>query len=259
MGKLLKYEIRKNRASALVILVGLALLEVFFLVSLFTAKESNSAILGVFMSALLLVFYSMVCFFMVFILSVRNYSGEINTKTGFMLFMTPRTPLAIIGAKLLYTLIFGGVLALLLIGCAVGDWTAMAAKFGSIESTLDMVKDVFEMFRIDPARYLIQIVGYVLNFLISFFSVVMLAYFAVTLSATFLQSAKYRGIISFLIFLGLLIVIRLIEGVIPGITPRVNEVGELLVALLPSAAFNLAVMAACVFGTVWLLEYKVSL
>ena len=259
MGKLLKYEIRKNLGTVVVILIGLALLEGFFLISVATSKSTNSAAVGSIMSAVLLVLYSIVCFFMVFILSVRSYANELNTKTGFMLFMTPHTPTAIIVAKLLYTLIFGTLLAGLLVLCAVGDWAVLLGKYGQIEDFVEMFKSLFSMIRFNPGRFLVTLLGYVINFLLSFFSAVVLAYLAVTLSATFLQSNKYRGLISFLLFLAMIILIRVIGNLIPGVNPKVYEIENLLTAMIPSMILNLVVLIGGVFGSVWLLERKVSL
>ena len=76
MLKLMKYEFRKNRTALLVIGSGLLLLQLYYMFGCFTESDTH---LGA--SAALLILWSVVCFFTVFILAVTNYSRELNSKS----------------------------------------------------------------------------------------------------------------------------------------------------------------------------------
>ena len=84
MFRLSKYELRKNRTALFVLLAGLAALQICFLIAL-RGKTQDYAIIW----STILVLYAVVCYFAVFIFAITNYYREINSKTSYLVFMTP--------------------------------------------------------------------------------------------------------------------------------------------------------------------------
>lgn len=108
MGKLLKYELRKNCLALAVLLIVMAVLEGVFLVSTLAGGA-----VGVFMSMLLFALLALAISVTVFALGVSTYSRELSQKSSYLAFMIPRRPIAIVSAKLLFTLLAGVVFSAL--------------------------------------------------------------------------------------------------------------------------------------------------
>lgn len=106
MFRLSKYELRKNRTALFVLLAGLAALQICFLIAL-RGKTQDYAIIW----STILVLYAVVCYFAVFIFAITNYYREINSKTSYLVFMTPVSALSIILSKMLTVLVLGVILA----------------------------------------------------------------------------------------------------------------------------------------------------
>ena len=100
MFRLSKYELRKNRTALFVLLAGLAALQICFLIAL-RGKTQDYAIIW----STILVLYAVVCYFAVFIFAITNYYREINSKTSYLVFMTPVSALSIILSKMLTVLV----------------------------------------------------------------------------------------------------------------------------------------------------------
>ena len=113
MLKLTKYEFRKNRTIFIIFAIGLILLQIYFMVSTYSGDDEHTII-----SSMMLFMYSMVCYFSVFMLAISSYSKELNSKSSYLIFMTPNSALKIILSKMLTILIIGLILLVLI--CVLG-------------------------------------------------------------------------------------------------------------------------------------------
>lgn len=254
MLKLTKYEFRKNRSVLLIIAVGFLLLQGYFLVSLFLEKETHSG-----MSASLLTLYSVVCFFAVFILAITNYSKELNSKTSYLIFMTPTTPLSIIFSKLLNILIIGIIIVLVFFGIGMLDLKLLMDTYPEVGSFAAFIDEIFEVIGVDSTLFFTQVGFYIVSFLISFFSTVTLIYFAITLSATLLQNNRFRGFVSFILFIGFTILTGYISDKLPVLCASPANSWDIMLNLIPDTILELIVMIVSILGCSVLLEKKVSL
>lgn len=98
MLKLIKYEFRKQAFSKLIIATLIVLVELSFGYGMICNNEnriitSTALLVGLAIGAIL--FVSFEC--------IHTYSNELKTKTGYMLFMVPRSTYHVIGAKVLAT------------------------------------------------------------------------------------------------------------------------------------------------------------
>ena len=96
MLRLLKYELRKTQFSKLVLLGITLVAQAVFLAGFWGKKEETLAI-----GAFLLFSIAIIGIALMGILSVVTLHRDMNTKQGYMLFMTPNSCYKILGAKVI--------------------------------------------------------------------------------------------------------------------------------------------------------------
>ena len=230
MLKLSKYEFRKNRNFLLVIGIVFALLEIYFLAGIFMKDSGNSA------RALVFLFIcAVVCFFSVFILAISNYSKE-------------------------FTILIIGLVSMTII-CVTGyiDWKLLCQTFPDVELAADTVQSLFILSGTNSGSIVFGIITYVIEFIISFFSMVTLAYFSITLSATLLQNNRFKGLLSFALFLGFTYLLGLVSGLLPQIMETQESITDVLISAIPATILDVIVICLCILGCSTLLDKKVSL
>jgi hypothetical protein len=94
--------------------------------------------------------------------------------------------------------------------------------------------------------------------LINFFTFVVVAYLAITLSATALQNKKFKGLVTFLIFIAIMVALQWSTSFLPSAENPENLMAALL-STWPKYAVYLGVIVGSFSLSVWLLENKVSL
>ena len=110
----------------------------------------------------------------------------------------------------------------------------------------------------DLATILTTVAAMGVEFLINFFTVVVVAYLAITLSATALQNKKFKGLVSFVLFLAIMAALEWGTSLLPTGEARDSLVRAMLSAW-PRYAAYLGVMVGSFWLSAWLLEHKVSL
>ncbi|MBQ8088679.1 MAG: hypothetical protein IJ234_09730, partial [Clostridia bacterium] len=131
MFRLLKVEFRKAR-GAMLALCGITIaLEIYFLAALHGEWEEHLAI-----AAFLLVISGFAAAMFVFIRGITSYSRELNSTSGYLLFMTPNSSLKIMGSKYLYTFLNGVVFMVLLGGLAFLDFELLMAHYVETGNTI---------------------------------------------------------------------------------------------------------------------------
>lgn len=279
MLKLMKYELRKNRALLLSVLGIIAALEIFFLICLpsvshyravlnsstWTPEMSDAASRAearLFVSMSLLVAGSFGTALAIFIMGVSGYSRELNQKTSYLMFMTPRSTLAIVGSKLLFTLLTGIVFAAILMGLASLDFPMMLDSIGSQWRGYYNMLDWFMAENdLNLTSALLTIAFYVLLIFLSIIATVSIAFFAITLSATFMRGKKGHAIISVLLFVLLswgssrLTSLFITDNVYEALRNAVDMVRVLAPQMIQDALIVLASLFACA----WMLKKRVDL
>ena len=94
MGKLIKYEWKKQRMSRMVILIGLGVCLLLFLGGLLFQSDLTLAA-----SILLLAFGSILVLFYTGIESILVLNRDLRTRQSYMLWMVPKSVWEILGAK----------------------------------------------------------------------------------------------------------------------------------------------------------------
>lgn len=252
MGKLIKYEFRKQLLSKIIVLALVAVLELLFVAGLIFDKGEWTGLGAGFL--LLVAFISL--FFFSFE-SIITYSNDLRTKQSYMLFLTPRNMYQIVGAKMITTVLqilgFGIVFALIF----TGDVFLVCWKNGEIKELIEGIREFFRMLTGVEIR-LGEIAYVVAMLLVSWLEFVLMAIFAITLSTTLFANKKWKGVVSVAIYFALEWVIGKLAGLV--MKSGFMADGYLVVNTEAWAYIGVyaAVMVACFFGTALLLEKKVS-
>lgn len=252
MGKLMKYEFRKQLMSKILVLVVVAALEVLFVLGLYLEKDKW---LG--MASGLLVAAGFIGLFYFSFESVVTFSNDLRTKQSYMLFLTPRNMFQVVGAKIAVTVIQILGAGLAFAGIAIGDVALVCSKNGEMQEFLDAVKAFIKTLTGTEIR--LTEIGYViLMVLVTWLLLITMAMFAITLSTTLFANKKYKGFISVLIFFALEYVIGKIAMLM---VPTGFLSSKYLVVSTEAWAYIGVYAAAMVLnfvGTALLLEKKVS-
>ncbi len=270
MLKLIKYEFRKVLAGMLVLLSVVAAGEAYFLISLALDNMDHVAI------ALLLLTtgaYAMMIF--VFVRGLTTYSNELRSRSAYLIFMTPNSGLKIMASKYLYTFVNGLLLGVVMLLLVWLDASLFLRHNGVVEPMFALISNTLSAYGVHLDQiglYLFAMSLYGVLSMLSFFA---LAYLAITLSHTLFRDKKWRGVVSFAIFLALDYLVGKINGLFPSavdslaplenmsdsaaVEAAVNSLPALLNAMTPSACVSLVCLIASVFACGWMLDKKVSL
>ena len=258
MFRLSKYELRKNRTALFVLLAGLAALQICFLIAL-RGKTQDYAIIW----STILVLYAVVCYFAVFIFAITNYYREINSKTSYLVFMTPVSALSIILSKMLTVLVLGVILAAALGALGWLDFSLFLNHYSVYKSMGEVISEVMKNFGIDTVQVASMALFGIITFLLSVFSTVAMLYLCITLAATLLQNSRLKLVVTIALFVAGIYAESKIQGVITDLHPMVYRDTVDLIYLLqqswPYALANLAELALFMILTTWRLEKNLSL
>ncbi len=253
MLRLMKYEYRRNLAGIVVMLSVILLAQCYYLFSVLR-KEPYMA-MG---ASMLLAFVASLSVLGMLIFSVALYSRELGTKASYLTFMTPNTMPKILGAKLIAALLLGAFFAAVITLLAIWDVRLMIASFPDLEIARELAEQFAQMMNMELSTIIANVVAVAIGFVVNFLAIVMVAYLAITLSATALQNRRLKGLVSFALFVGLIVLLE--WGVAQ--YPEAYYGDTLVRGLLddwPSYATFLAVIAGSFALSAWLLEKKVSL
>ena len=203
MLRLLKYEMRKTLCPKLILIAMLAIMEGIFLYGYWTDKQDTAALgMGLF------IFVLSCGFLMIGILSLVTLHKDMNTRQGYMLFMTPNSTYKILGAKVaecgLTLLVLGAV------GLGLGT-----LDFSMVEKEIQFVTSILKSFNPDLVPSFSNISAMLFNLLCGLLCSVITAYFADVISSALLNGKKGNLLITFALYILLNYVIRKLMLLIP--------------------------------------------
>lgn len=186
MGRLIKYELKKQQISRNIIL---ALLLVFLLAVVTGIFTDNGNLVGI--SVGMEIFVGMFVFFYMGIESLLILNRDLKTKQSHMLWMVPMQSWKILGAKYIAAIlqIFFISLAYMLAGAAC--IMSMIAKEGAWESLFKAIRTGMDW---------ITLMAIFLFFFLAWTCVIATGFLAVIVSRTVLINSRFAGIVSFILF-----------------------------------------------------------
>lgn len=279
MLKLLKYEFRKALVPLLVMLGITAVLEVYYLIALYTAAEEG---LHLAISILLLVLMTAVADVFVMIRGVTSYSGELKSRSAYLIYMTPNSTRKIIGSKFLFTYLIAALFTILYTVLGALDIGLLLNAVGEVEAFIEVMKEAFvalEELGLHLEQFIFAGIFAVIYMSLTEMSFFAVAYLAITLSHTLFRDKKWRWAMALLFFVAINYGISFISNLFPMAysmlhfmdAPGVNNITAaygidttpdftgLLVYVIPQALVSLAAILVSFFGCSFMLEKKVSL
>ncbi len=195
MLRLLKYELRKTLFAKLVILAITVVAEVVFLAGYWSHNE-NTLVIG----CGLLTAVAVTGIALMGILSLVTLHKDMNTRQGYMLFMTPNSCYRILGAKVIECALSLLIAGAFFFGLAMLDFNILLGN-NTFKYIWDFFTDVLEM--ISPQISLTAPVLSALAFslLAGWLCTITTAYLADVISSSLLNGKKGNLLVTFLFFL----------------------------------------------------------
>ena len=217
MLRLLKYELRKTMMSKLILLGITLVAEAVFLAGLWGNRENTLAI-----GAVLLFFIALTGIAIMGILSVATLHKDMNTRQGYMLFMTPNSTYRILGAKVAEN-------GLSMLGIGAVGLALCLLDFSLIKQELKFITTFLENFGIGLTPTFPHLAALLAYIICSILCSVTTAYLADVISSSLLNGQKGNMVITFALFALLNFGIQKIMGLVP------SSLGIVTVFLLQSA------------------------
>ena len=256
MLKMLKYEFRRGIFPLLIVGIVIAAIELYFLISTLTEHADHSVI-----AVSLLILAGFCCYLFVLIYGIISYSQDLKNKSGYLVFMAPISSYKVIGAKLLSILLTGAIIVAVIFGLLTLDLSLAYSTYDSIDTFYDFLSNILEMGGYSLGGVILRLLAFILVFLIQFFMTITLAYLAVSVCSTILQTKKIKGFISFVLFIVFYVILSVIASKIPHLSNPGPDATfmEAMYAMIPQIALYFVVMVASYIGSSVLLEKKISL
>ena len=256
MLKLIKYEFRRSRTSLLVMLAVALLL---YLAAPLGALLKREGLMGVSLFALM--FYCFAAYIYVLVRGVTAYSGELSTRSGYLMLMVPRSTLSIVLSKLLFTLCFAIVMLAVCVLACIGSAMIFMDEVVDVRGFIPMLKYFAMQMEIDLASLGFFSLYAVVSLLISVISVVSIGYLSATLSAAIAARGKGAKLLSAFLFLALLILVGKVSTLAApdAVVQNFTELQIVLTAAIPTLLVNLGFTALFTGLSALILKKRVCL
>ena len=237
MTKLLKYEIRKTWMAKLIFLGITAVAEVFFLIGTFLPEGSKAGDYLLSISIPLLILTAVTGIIAIGIQSLLTLHRDMNTKEGYMLYMTPKNSFEILGAKMLengVSLFLSGAFFFLL---GFLDITVMLARRGQLNQLWEFAKSFLNTFQIDFEITPAGVLALIFSLIASWLATVTVAYLADIISSALLNGKRFNWLLTFVFFIALNVLMSWILRKLPhgsSITMQlvISGIGALVFAVI---------------------------
>ncbi len=258
MFKHIKYEIRKNLWAIFILLVLFIGTEGFFLINIirddFEYSMMGCAVLG----AAGFVAYGFVIFY-----AIVSYSKELTSKSSYLTFMTPVSGGKIIASKVIYSVMMATAMLVVVIALCILDFVLLDRSFEEFELMKEMIDIIMNLTGTEKIELYFGFLSAGCELLYTLLSVVAMAYFSITLTATTFQNKKYKGILSFCVFVIVIVcsnlLITQVEKMVGIYDLVVTTQSELFIAMIPCMIIDCIIVVVAFILSSKLLEKKVSL
>lgn len=223
MLKLMKYEVIRKLNIWIAFIVSLFILEVVAIYFI-RDNEAVSYILGI------AIYLFIVAFAAIFVTydNIKLLSDDLNKKSGYMLFLTPNNGFKIMASKMMVGFVEVLVVTLIIVGFTAINFN-VADSFHGITST-----EVFMSLKNDSMIFITEYFGlkfWLYSFLtngLEWFSFIVTIYLAIVLRKTLFSNIKYKGLISFVVFIVLNVAIGIVEQLVFTGVFLANDFGQIV-------------------------------
>ncbi len=271
MLKLMKYEWIKQKSSKLLLAGFLLLAELLFLFGVLT-KVEDRIVIGIVFLALV----SIIGCVFIAIEAIIIYYRDMKEKRGYLLFMTPNSMHAILGSKLMMSFITVVLWIVLVLILAFADVSLLVTRVAGVQELMNMFRaimdDIFSV-QFDWGAVVLGALYVIAEWATS----VTAAFLAITISMTLLTRIKWKGLISFLIYIAIGFVSGCVNNLVIDILNMTNASGvsqavqntDGVIDLIASMNYssvtiitlvvNIVICILCFWGTGTLLKKRLSL
>ena len=189
MLKLLKYEFRKTIFLKLVLFAFILIMEGIFLYGCLR-NDGDTKTLGVILFVMSLMFG----FLFIGVLSLFTLHKDMNTRQGYMLFMTPNSTYKILGAKVIEC-----SLTFLVLGAVgLGLW---ALDYSLIEKEVEFITSLMKNFNPDLVPSFSSISAVLFNIICGLLCSINAAYFVDVIASALLNGKKGNLVVTFILYI----------------------------------------------------------
>lgn len=245
MGRLIKYEWKKQRISRYITLGLLLIFVIGMAVGIFWERED---IMGISIGTVMLATVFIMLYLGIESLVILN--RDLKTKQSHMLWMVPVSSWTILGAKFIAAMLQIFFVCAAYIASGVALVAIAAVKNDLIGSLLEQLKYMVETLTDARAEWKFFIMILLLCF-IGWMIVVMAGFLSIIISRTLFQKTKISGLISFVIFLLINMAVTWIDSLVK---PLLNQKAAAQI-FAPEVALYV-VMGVVMFGIAGLLAEK---
>lgn len=211
MRNLIKYEFRKTWVTKLIILAIAVFAEAAFLITLYADKEE--------MNALTIGLLTLLAFggvLMIGVQSIATMHQDMNTKQGYMLYMTPNSCYRILGSKVIENGLSLFAAGAFFFALGALDITLLFGHHGELNQLREFVDEMLKQMSME-----IQLDGrlfawFTVSFLCGWLCTVVAAYLADVVSTCLLNGKKFNGWVSLLLFILLMWAVGYVHQFLPG-------------------------------------------
>lgn len=232
MLKLLKYEFRKTMTAKLILIGITAVAEIAFLIGTYMHHDAPLAI-----GISVLVMAASCSVLLIGLQSMITLHRDMNTKQGYMLFMTPNPAYKILGAKVLecsLSVLLAGAFYLLL---GLFDLRLFLRREGMIGGVWNYITNMVLTAYPDLPLNFSGAAALVFSLLCGWIATVNSAYLADAAASALLNGKRFGGLIAFALFIVLSIIMGNLAHYLPVgrtiiETLIINGIGSLLFAVI---------------------------
>ncbi len=263
MFKTMKYELIKNRVSIFVILGLMACLEVLFLYENFFDFDH------VFVGISMLLMMSVVAFFWILINGITMFSRDFNNKSGYLVYMTPQPAVKIVMAKILTAFCTGVVFLTGYYLLGVLDIQMMISAGAKFFGQSDMAGISAFLGALLSRESFLSIGQALIVMVVNLFYILNIAYLSISVGNTLLRGKKFQGIVTFIIFIVISLILSWISNLILPtmdfsfeLTENGMVIGNINLFTLKgglSLLYSLGMGVLAMFGSAYLIENKIDL
>ena len=276
MFKLLKYEFRKGLTGLLVMLGITAALEGYFLYGLYSMADEGAHFV---IASTLLGFMSLAVYVFVLIRGVTSYSGELKSRSSYLIFMTPHSTRKIIASKFLFSFVLSSLMLCLYVGLGVLDVRLTLGRMDQWKTFLEEASAIMTQLGINTQQIALACVFTAVYMVLSVMCFFAVAYLAVTISHTLFRDKKWRWMAAVMFYIIINYAVSALSASFPAVyasmkftqAPGVGNItaaygistepsfGDLLILVVPQMLISAGVIVLSFFGCAWMLEKKISL
>lgn len=218
MIQLLKYEFRKTSLMKYVMLGITAVAEIVFLIGVYSLKDNLIAI-----GMLILMMAALFGGMLIGLQSILTLHRDMNSKQGYMLFMTPHSSCSILGAKVLECSVSVALTGLFYLLLGYVDIQLLLGKAFNIRMITQYLTNVLQQAQLNIPINFGGFAALVFYMVAAWIALVTTVYLADVIASALLNGRRFNGLIAFVIFIGLNILQGYASGIIPANLPIIQN------------------------------------